>query len=75
MSLPTGGECTVGVDVGTTAVKAVAVDPAGHVVARARVPHRVGAASADSLEHEVAVAPSTPGTPVRAWVATAWQFQ
>jgi xylulokinase len=54
MSRPSGGDCTVGVDVGTTAVKAVAVDAQGHVVARARVPHRVGAASVDSLEHDVA---------------------
>ena len=54
MSLPAGGDCTVGVDVGTTAVKAVAVDATGRVVARARVPHHVGAASVDSLEHDVA---------------------
>jgi xylulokinase len=54
MSLPSGDGCTVGVDVGTTAVKAVAVDAEGQVVARARVPHRVGTATVDSLEHEVA---------------------
>jgi len=56
MSQPSGAECTVGVDVGTTAVKAVAVDAAGGVVARIRVPHRVGAVSPDSLEHDVAQA-------------------
>jgi len=54
---PDGAQCTIGVDIGTTSVKAVAVDPAGTVVARARVPHRVGTASADRLEHD----------PGRAW--------
>ena len=34
------GTCTVGVDIGTTSVKAVAVDARGEVVARTRVPHR-----------------------------------
>jgi sugar (pentulose or hexulose) kinase len=56
MSLPPGDRCAVGVDVGTTAVKAVAVDAEGRVVARARVPHRVVAGSVDSLEHDVAQA-------------------
>ena len=41
-------------DVGTTSVKAVAVDADGIVVARTRVPHRVGTPSADHLEHDVA---------------------
>jgi len=54
---PDGAQCTIGVDIGTTSVKAVAVDPAGAVVARARVPHRVGTPSADLLEHD----------PRRAW--------
>jgi xylulokinase len=45
------------VDIGTTSVKAVAVDPAGTVVARARVAHRVGTPSAGFLEHD----------PRRAW--------
>jgi xylulokinase len=57
VSRPEGRDCTVGVDVGTTAVKAVAVDGEGVVVARARVPHRVGTPSVDHLEHDV----------VRAW--------
>ena len=56
MSLVPGESCAVGVDVGTTAVKAVAVNAEGRVVARARVPHRVVTTSADSLEHEVAQA-------------------
>lgn len=43
---------TVGLDVGTTSVKAVAVDPDGEVVARARVPHRLYAASVDELRHD-----------------------
>jgi xylulokinase len=56
MSRPGGEGYTIGVDVGTTAVKAVAVDAKGEVVARARVPHSVGAPSADYLEHDVAKA-------------------
>ena len=48
--------CTIGVDVGTTSVKAVAVDADGNVLARARVPHRVVTPTADSLEHDVAQA-------------------
>jgi len=42
---------TVGIDIGTTSVKAVAVDDAGQVVARTRVPHRLDA-SADRLRHD-----------------------
>jgi xylulokinase len=38
--------------VGTTAVKAVAVDGEGRVVARTRVPHRVITPSPDVLEHD-----------------------
>jgi xylulokinase len=52
-----GGDCTIGVDVGTTSVKAVAVDRQGTVVARTRIPHRVGTPRVDALEHDV----------VRAW--------
>ncbi|MGH9093363.1 MAG: hypothetical protein ACRDZR_18580, partial [Acidimicrobiales bacterium] len=47
-----GSGVTVGVDVGTTSVKALAVDGAGRVVARARVPHRILAPVPDQLEHE-----------------------
>ncbi len=43
---------TVGVDVGTTSVKAVAVDEEGVVVARSRVPHRVVAPEPDILRHD-----------------------
>jgi len=57
MSDPAGAGCTIGVDVGTTSVKAVAVDAEGTVVARTRVAHAVGTPAADLLEHDV----------VRAW--------
>jgi xylulokinase len=54
VSQPKGRDCTIGVDVGTTSVKAVAVDATGTVVARTRIPHRVITPSADCLEHDVA---------------------
>ncbi len=53
MSRPRGEDCTIGVDVGTTSVKAVAVDAGGSVLARARVPHRVVTPAPNHLEHEV----------------------
>ncbi|MGB8792537.1 MAG: FGGY family carbohydrate kinase, partial [Mycobacterium sp.] len=34
-------EVTIGIDIGTTAVKAVAADEDGRVVARARIPHEL----------------------------------
>ena len=43
---------TAGVDVGTTSVKAVAVDQSGAVVARSRVPHAVVAPEPDVLRHD-----------------------
>ncbi len=43
---------TVGVDVGTTSVKAVAVDEEGTVIARSRVPHSVVAPEPDILRHD-----------------------
>ncbi len=43
---------TVGVDVGTTSVKALAVDEDGQVVARSRVPHAVVAPEPDILRHD-----------------------
>jgi xylulokinase len=45
-------EVTVGLDIGTTSIKAVAVDAAGDVVARARIPHEIHAPSADVFEHD-----------------------
>jgi len=44
-------EVTVGVDIGTTAVKAVAADEDGRVVARARIPHELRVPTPDRLEH------------------------
>src|ERR1700733_9052863 len=51
-----GDEVTVGIDIGTTSVKALAVSADGGVVARARVPHRIYHASADYLEHDARAA-------------------
>lgn len=45
---------TVGIDIGTTSVKAVAVDGDGDVQARARIPHAVNAPSPAVLEHDAA---------------------
>ena len=47
-----GGPVTVGVDVGTTSVKALAVDEKGQVVARSRVAHSVLAPEPDILRHD-----------------------
>jgi xylulokinase len=49
-------EVTVGVDIGTTSVKALAVDADGHVVARSRVPHVLFASRAGELAHPAAAA-------------------
>ena len=46
------GSVTVGVDIGTTAVKAVAVDGSGTVLARSRIPHRLISPAPDLLEHD-----------------------
>jgi xylulokinase len=46
----------VGIDIGTTSVKAVAADEDGNVVERARVPHRLLTPRADQLEHDAAQA-------------------
>ena len=46
------GSVTVGIDIGTTAVKAVAADENGTVLARARVPHRLLTPAPDQLEHD-----------------------
>src|SRR5215472_552303 len=52
----TVGPVTVGVDIGTTAVKAVAVDESGQVVARSRVAHRLITPAPNCLEHDAAKA-------------------
>jgi xylulokinase len=44
---------TVGLDIGTTSVKAVAADEDGTVVARARVPHDVRMPFAGAFEHDI----------------------
>lgn len=49
---PSSGAVTVGVDVGTTSVKALAVDDEGQVVARSRVAHSVVAPEPDILRHD-----------------------
>ena len=49
-------EVTVGIDIGTTSVKAMAVDEDGVVVARTRVPHGLQAAHAGELAHDAAEA-------------------
>lgn len=43
---------TIGIDIGTTAVKAVAADADGRVTARARIPHQVRVPTPDRLEHD-----------------------
>jgi xylulokinase len=47
---------TVGIDIGTTSVKAVAAGDDGTVVARARVPHEVRTPDPGSFEHDVDIA-------------------
>ena len=44
---------TLGIDIGTTSVKAVAADDDGTVVARARVPHEVRSRVPGELEHDI----------------------
>ncbi len=45
-------EVTVGIDIGTTSVKAVAADGDGAVLARARIPHRVVSTDPGQFEHD-----------------------
>jgi xylulokinase len=45
-------EVTVGIDIGTTSVKAVVVNGDGEILARARVPHPVRTPAPDRLEHD-----------------------
>src|SRR5437763_8663408 len=42
----------VGIDIGSTSVKAVAADEDGNVVARTRVAHKLLSPQADQLEHD-----------------------
>ena len=43
---------TVGIDIGTTSVKAVAADANGEIVARTRIGHRLIAPTSDRFEHD-----------------------
>jgi xylulokinase len=43
---------TIGIDIGTTAVKAVAADDDGRVLARARIPHQLRIPAPDRMEHD-----------------------
>ena len=57
---------TVGIDIGTTSVKAVAADDDGEVLARCRIPHDLVAPTPDRFEHD----------PAQAWsagVLEAWR--
>src|SRR5947209_20523141 len=49
-------ELSVGIDIGTTSVKAAAAAPDGNVVARSRVPHRVVVPEPDKFEHDASQA-------------------
>ena len=49
-------EVTVGIDIGTSSVKAIAADGDGNVVARARVPHQVDVPAPERFEHDAAAA-------------------
>jgi xylulokinase len=49
-------EVTVGVDIGTSSVKAIAADGDGNVVASARVPHEVRAPTPGRFEHDAEIA-------------------
>jgi xylulokinase len=44
-------DVTIGIDIGTTAVKAVAADEDGHVTARTRISHQLRVPAPDRLEH------------------------
>lgn len=54
MTVDQAVQVTVGIDIGTTSVKAVAVDADGGVCARTRIPHAVNAPSPAVLEHDAA---------------------
>lgn len=52
----TVGDVTVGIDIGTASVKAVAVDADGEVQREARVPHKIIAPHPDRFEHDARAA-------------------
>ncbi|MDT5256062.1 MAG: xylulokinase, partial [Mycobacterium sp.] len=45
-------DVTIGVDIGSTAVKAVAADADGRVTARVRIPHELRVPAPDRLDHD-----------------------
>ena len=45
-------DVTIGIDIGTTSVKAVVADEDGRVLARSRIPHQMRVPAADRLEHD-----------------------
>jgi xylulokinase len=45
-------DVTIGIDIGSTAVKAVAADEDGRVLARTRIPHSLRVPAPDRLEHD-----------------------
>jgi len=49
-------ELAVGIDIGTTSVKGVVVDPEGNVLAKSRLPHAIIASSPDRIEHDPRIA-------------------
>jgi xylulokinase len=51
-----GENVTVGLDIGTTSVKGLAVDDDGHVLAQVRVPHELQIPSAERFQHDANVA-------------------
>jgi xylulokinase len=53
---PAVSELTVGIDIGTSSVKAVAADADGDIVARSRVPHEFFVPSPLRFEHDAALA-------------------
>ena len=59
---PAVSELTVGIDIGTSSVKAVAADADGNIVARSRIPHDFFVPTPLRFEHDAA----TRGTKVRA---------
>ncbi|MEB4208200.1 xylulokinase [Mycobacterium sp. 94-17] len=49
-------DVTIGIDVGSTAVKAIAADADGNVTGRVRIPHELRVPAPDLLEHDAAAA-------------------
>ena len=49
-------QVTIGVDIGTSSVKAVAADAEGTLLARARIPHAMNVPAPDLLEHDASAA-------------------